>query len=106
MAVKEITIAAKGANSPESWLETEEAIITAVLKIIEKIQRDFFIFGFSKFLNIASEIPNCKRISKIKRMIFLGWEKPTKAIEITARADVLNLFGVTLKIKSANGRKI
>ena len=56
MAVKEITIATKGAKPPESWFVTEETIITAALKVIAKRKTDFFVFGFSEFAAIAFEI--------------------------------------------------
>ena len=105
MAVKEITIAAKGANPPESWFETEDMIITPALKIIEKTRRNFFLFVFSEYADMVFEIPNCKIISKRKKKAFFGWEITRKMTETRARTEFFRLFGARLKTKSAAGRK-
>lgn len=72
MAVKEITIAAKGAKPPESWFVTEKTIITPALKATEKRKSAFFNFVFSEFAEIAFETIKRRIISAKKKTKFSG----------------------------------
>ena len=105
IAVKEITIAAKGAKPPESWLVTEAKTITPALKRMEADKSSFLFLLFSPSLNITSEIPYCKSISVRKNKKLSGSKSPKKVAETAARTMFLNFFGAALKKISAAGRK-